>query len=176
MQLAVFGPKVFSVSQNKIYSFNEFSISGSINKESQERDGKKPATYIKGLGLESFSLSIPLTRQKNIDVRAEFNSWRSIRDTKIPYYFLLGGKPLIPNKFILESVELSDVTISPSGIILKATIQLKFEEFAASGVKENSKSAKQAKKSNNPNYLESLLTGVNYDDTTDYSNSMNGSN
>lgn len=171
MQLAVFGPKVFSVSLSKIYPFNDFSVSGSLSKEAQERDGQKPATYIKGLGLESIPISIPLVKQKDIDILREWESWRSLRDAKVPYLFILGGKPLIANKVLLESVELSDTEFSPSGSLVKGTIQLKFEEFAAAGSKANSKSAKKAAKPSNQNYLEALLMGVNFDDEYDMDDS-----
>lgn len=156
MQLAVFGPKIFSTSLNRIYPFGDFSASGSISKETQEREGQKPATYIKGLGLESISVGVPLVKQKDVDIRKEWESWKSIRDARVPYYFILAGKPIIPNKLILESVDLTDPVFSPGGEIVRGTIQLKFEEYAAAGSK---KASEAAKKRENPNYAQSELQG-----------------
>ncbi|MCR4436155.1 MAG: phage tail protein [Clostridiales bacterium] len=154
--IASFANKEFSVSLNRIYPFTDFSLSGSINKEIQEREGQKPATYIKGLGLEALSISIPLVAQKNVNVRSELESWRTIRDARIPYYFIVAGKPIIPNKMLLESVELSDSIFDLSGNIVRGTLQLKFEEYAAAGSATKSASAKRA----NENCVDAILAGT----------------
>jgi hypothetical protein len=82
----------------------------------------------------------------------------------IPYYFILAGKPLIPNKLLLDSVDISDTVIGPSGIFLKATLQLKFEEYVATGSAEQSKSSK---KRSNSNYVESSLSDEELSDMAD---------
>lgn len=154
MPIASFGNKTFSVSLDRIYPFTGFSLSGSIDKETQEREGQKPATYIKGLGLEALTISIPLAAQKNVDIRSELGSWRSIRDAKVPYYFILAGKPIIQNKMLLESVGISDPVIDPSGNIIKGTLQLKFEEMAY-----QSFSSKTGSTRDNSSVVDTLVNG-----------------
>jgi phage protein U len=164
MPIASFGSKEFSVSLNKIYPFGDFALSGSINKESQEREGQKPATYIKGLGLESLSISIPLIAQKSVDIRKELGAWQAMRDARVPYYFVLAGKPVIPNKLLLESVEMSDPLIDVQGNMQRANIQLKFEEFAQSA---SAAAVKSTKKRNNPSYAKATITGAQLSNAAD---------
>jgi hypothetical protein len=152
MPIASFGGKEFTASTNRIYPFKDISLSGSISTESQERSGQKPATYIKGLGLEALSISIPLIAQTNLNVRDELTSWQTIRDARVPYFFIIGGKPIIKNKLLLKGVEMSEAVIEQNGRILKATLQLQFEEYAAEG-----NSTKSADKRTNSNYEASLL-------------------
>ena len=45
-----FGTKTFEVSNKKIYTFSDVSLSESLSVETQERAGDKPAIYAKGLG------------------------------------------------------------------------------------------------------------------------------
>lgn len=143
MPIASFAGKEFSVSTNRIYPFTDLALSGSISTESQERVGQKPATYIKGLELESFSISIPLIAQIKLNIRTEFADWQKIRDSRIPYFFILAGKPIIQNKLLLKSVDLSDTVINSNGIILKGTLQLKFEEYVAAGSAEKSSKTRE---------------------------------
>lgn len=166
MQVAVFGSKIFSTSLSRIYPLDGLSISGSINKETQDRQGQKPTTYIKGLGLEAISVSIPLVAQKTVNVRSELDSWRKIRDARIPYYFIIAGKPLVSNKMLLESVDTSDVILDQNGNFIKATMQLKFEEYVvlshSSSSKSNAvkpKAVKSSKKRTNNNYLNAVSSG-----------------
>lgn len=153
MPIASFGGKEFSASADKVYPFTDLSLSGAISTESQEREGQKPATYIKGLGLEVFSISIPLRDQVNVNVRNEHASWQAIRDARVPYFFIMGGKPIIPNKFLLKSVEMTESVIDQSGRIHKATLQMQFEEYAAAA----SGNTKSGAKRSNINYEAALL-------------------
>jgi len=153
MPIASFAGKEFSASAAKLYPFMDFSLSGAILTEAQERAGQKPATYIKGLGLEAFSISIQLRAQASVNIRDEMASWQAIRDARVPYFFIMGGKPIIPNKLLLKSVEISDAIIEQSGRILKATLQFQFEEYVAAA----SNSTKAASKRTNSNYEAALL-------------------
>lgn len=152
MPIASFGSKEFTASTNKVYPFKDISLSGSISTESQERSGQKPATYIKGLGLGALSISIPLIAQTNVNVRDELASWQTIRDARVPYFFIMGDKPIIANKLLLKSVEMTEAVIDQSGRIVKANLQLQFEEYAATA-----SNTKATQKRTNTNYNESLL-------------------
>lgn len=133
MDIAIFGKKTFQVSGRKIYTFNDFSLGGQLNTESQDVAGKKPSTYIKGAGLNSMSFNIPLDASLNIDVRAEYESWETIMNTGVAYAFILGGKPIGSNKWLLKSVDLSNVQIDAKGTWLKGMLNLQFDEYVRPG-------------------------------------------
>jgi hypothetical protein len=139
VSIASFGNKVFRVSSNYIYTFDELNISGELETETQDVAKKKPSTYIKGPGLESMSFSIELDQQFGINVRNEIDSWSNIRDTGIPCYFILGNKPLRGCKWLLKSCEIEDKKIDSKGQITKANIKLSFEEFVRPGAYSQSK-------------------------------------
>ena len=62
-----FANKVFKVSSNHLYTFDEFTMNGELKVDEQEVDGSKPSSYIKGSGLDKVSLNILLIKQKNIN-------------------------------------------------------------------------------------------------------------
>ena len=55
-----FANKVFKVSSNHLYTFDEFTMSGELKVDEQEVDNSKPSSYIKGPGLDKVSLNILL--------------------------------------------------------------------------------------------------------------------
>ncbi len=143
-----FANKVFKVSSNHLYTFDEFTMSGELKVDEQEVDGSKPSTYIKGPGLDKVSLNILLIKQKNVNVRNEIQDWLKIRDAKTPHHLIIGNKNLSSYKFLLTNVNTSDTEIGPNGEFLKSTVQLQFSEYVRAGKKENSSSKSNSSKSN----------------------------
>lgn len=132
-----FANKVFKVSSNHLYTFDEFTMSGELKVDEQEVDNSKPSSYIKGPGLDKVSLNILLIKQKNVNVRNEIQDWFKIRDAKTPHHLIIGNKNLSTDKFLLTSVNTSDTKIGPGGEFLKSTLQLQFSEYVRAGKKEN---------------------------------------
>ncbi len=145
MAIATFGSKQFVVSHNKIYTIDGITFSQALNVESQDVEGKKPATYIKGVGLIPLSFSLDLNA-RFIDVKAEIDWWNNKMLSKVPEVFTIGGKIISRNKFLLKSVAASEITIGKNGKFIKAKLDLQFEEYASSGKKANSSSKKTKKK------------------------------
>lgn len=137
MSLGGFSGKLFEVSSNKIYTFDDYTKSFSLNVESQEVDGDKPSTYIKGKGLQNPSISIKLRQSSSIDVVTEVEDWGRICESGAPNMLFLGDNPVSTNKFLLKNVGLSDTTYFGSKLI-KATLKLDFEEYVRAGVKKES--------------------------------------
>lgn len=131
-----FANKVFKVSSNHLYTFDDFTISGELKVDEQEVDGSKPSTYIKGSGLDKVSLNILLIKQKNVNVRNEIQDWLKIRDAKTPHHLIIGNKNLSSHKFLLTNVNTSDIKIGPNGEFLKSTVQLQFSEYVRAGKKK----------------------------------------
>ena len=146
MAIATFGTKVFQVDTKKIYTFNSLSHSSSLETEAQEVEGKKPSTYIKGEGLGTLSFVIPLERAYGLDPRTEWESWENILAQQVPQLFVLGGKPLGKNKWLLKSVSPSDFTIDSNGQILGLILSLEFEEYVRAGSAAASSSAGSSSK------------------------------
>lgn len=151
MAIAVFGPMKFSVSRNKIYTFDEFSYSSSINTEDQELENTKPAIYVKGLNADTFSFEIKLLKQRTVNVRAQIVSWLNLQNKRKPYLFIINNKPFTYYKFLLTNVEVKDTKIDCKGDFLKATLNLTFKEYFKAGKKP----PKEDKKANQSKHKES---------------------
>lgn len=136
MQIASFRGKVFKVSMNNIYTLNGMTWSGSLDVEAQEKIGDKPSSYIKGSNLNTLSFEIPLRADFGHNVRAEIETWESIKESRTPDIFILGQKPIGKNKWLLKSVTAENMDIDNAGNILKATLKLEFEEYVRAGKKQ----------------------------------------
>lgn len=158
MYIAMFGPKGFTVSSSKVITFDEFSLSSSLQTESQESKDKKPSTYIKSAGLDTFSLKVKLDRSLGVLPMEQIKDWMQIKDESKPYPFLLEGKPLLNTKWLLKSVAVSDTIIDGKGYLLAATLTLSFEEFIRAGSAKAKSSSKKTKKKENTESIYNALS------------------
>ena len=148
MSLGAFGDKVFEVSQNRIYTFDDLGVDESLNVEMQETEGGKPATYVKGLNAMNISFSILLFAQY-CNVQQEIDWWFKKMRSQIPEYLTLGNKTYGTAKMLLQSVSVGDYVIAANGLYLKAVLSLTFSEYTKRGYKkdDSSKSSTKKKKS-----------------------------
>lgn len=133
MPIAVFGTKAFEVTQNRIYTFENIQYGSTLSTQKQDSSGKKPSTYNKGPGLNTLSISIKLDVSLGVNPRKEIEEWEAIKDAGIAYPFLLGGRPLGKNKWLLVSVQAIMLVIDNSGNVLSAELELKFDEYLRPG-------------------------------------------
>lgn len=137
MAIAVWGPMVFSVSLNRVYPFDDFSLSSSVDTEEQEREGYKQSTYIKGLNLDEISFSIPLIKQRRVNIRSEIINWLNTQNRRVPYMLIINNKPVTSSKFLLTSVKVSNTIFDKKGDYIRANIEVTFKEFVRKGKKQN---------------------------------------
>lgn len=147
MALGGFADKIFEVSMQKIYTFDEFSNEIGLNVEEQEVDGDKPSTYIKGMNLENPSIALDLRQSTNLDVETEINDWRKLCNDSTPYMLFIGNNPVSVNKYLLTGVSVSDSTIISSGKIVRCKLKLSFKEYVRAGVKKEEGTSSSSKKS-----------------------------
>lgn len=159
MAIGSFGSKKFEVSYNKVYTLEDLSMNFKLNVEDQDIEGKKPSTYIKGFGLDDFSFSINIFKQKRVSIENEINDWRKILNAKVPYSLIINGKPICSNKVLLTGVGVDSIILTSNSMI-KAKLKLDFKEFVRWGKKEetssvgaktSSSSSKSTKKRTNKN-------------------------
>lgn len=146
MSMGSFGSKTFEVSQDRIYTFDDYTRDISLNVEDQEVDGSKPSTYIKGINLEPVSFNVKLMQSNSINVEAEIEDWKNICENKVPYMLFMGDKPVSNNKFLLTGVSLTDNVYMYGGILIKSTMKLTFKEYVRAGVKKEEGTSKESKK------------------------------
>ena len=124
--IARWGPKGFLCTPNKVVPFNDFSSSKAAKTELQDSSDSRK-TNIKGIELQTMSLSTKYLRAAGVDPRAQLEEWESLVSKKNPLY--IGGVRFGPEKMLLKSVDGSDYILDNSGNMLAVTVSLNFEEY-----------------------------------------------
>lgn len=138
MIIGAYGDLVFSVSSQKINTFDNLSLSASYSTETQEVIGKKPSTYKKGPSLDQLSYDVTLDQTLGIDVEAEIKKWRDICKSGDAHHMNIGGKNITEFPLMLKNVEVSYKQIGPDGKLIKAVLTIKLEEFVRAGSAKSS--------------------------------------
>lgn len=152
MYIATFGPKGFTVSLEKIVSFDDFEIISSINTEKLENEGKKPSTYKKGVNLDTFNLKVTIDSNFGTTPEIQHAQWMDVLKKQQPWPFLIKGKPLNNTKYLLIKVQPINNKYDNVGNWITTTLYLEFEEFVAEGTPpaDTNKSTSIATASNDP--------------------------
>lgn len=154
MLIGKFGSMTFEVSSKRIRTFHDFSLSGELETESGDAVKKKKTITIKGIGPVKISLELSLQTVLGCDVRNEIDEWLALKDTAATYPFILCGRAVSLNQFLLTNCDVSNVEITPVGsrpVITAAALKLQFSEYippdARSTITKKVKSAKGKKSS-----------------------------
>ncbi|RII32856.1 hypothetical protein D2A34_21925 [Clostridium chromiireducens] len=146
MSMASFATKVFEVSgDNKIYTFQDFQYSSSLQTDKQDSDGNKPSTYNKGPDLDSFGFKVKLDASYGVNPRSDWEEWKSLMESGVAYPFILGGKPLGSYNYILVGVKPSNFNIDNEGNILSLELDLNFDEYVRAGSADSNKKSSNKK-------------------------------
>lgn len=138
--IASFGEKLFQVDFEKVYTMMGVTLSVALNKQTQEVEGKKPSTWVKGPGLRKLKFAVPLKVEFGVTPRDEIDYWLTLAESGKPYPFVIGSKSLSEYNWVLEKVEATDANILSRGQISSAEIMLTFEEYVRTGSKPPSTS------------------------------------
>ena len=125
---ALWGPKGFIVSPSKIVPMLGLETDFAVKAEtSNEVDGVSTTNY-KGRELQALSLSTIYVRGAGVDPRGQIAEWEALVGKSHPLY--IGDQRFGPKRFMLKSVNASDILLSNTGKFLRVTVVLKFEEYA----------------------------------------------
>lgn len=138
MPIASYQKKVFQVSASKMSLLGNLSWSSSIDTETVEKLNDKPSTYVRGPALGKMSFDLTLRASAKLDVRAEIGQWEAICAKGKADEFVLGSKKVGANKWLLTSVDVSDVVLDNRGRIVAAAVKLSLDEYVRAGKKTDS--------------------------------------
>lgn len=130
MILARFGYESFyATSEKGFYTFSDLSFEYGKNLETQGTTGKKPISYITALELIKSGFKIHLdSRFVNIDEKID--AWRKMAEDNNLYVFSIGGVIVSQNKFVVQSVKVSNIRINGRGQKLHADLDITIQEYA----------------------------------------------
>lgn len=143
MKIGTYGSKVFTVSDNSIYTFGAVSRSSSYTTDEQENGSKKPKVKNKAPGVDTLSFPLEL-RADSVNVRKEVEDWISMQGES--HYFIVGKENYGKNKWKLVGVDVSNQEFGPGGILKKASLNLSFKENAYT--KKNNSTAQDTRNTN----------------------------
>ncbi len=131
--IATFGGKVFTVSHTKIYTFKDLKYGAKLETEKTDVQGAKPSTTIKGQGLDSLSCVVILSGDLGVNPRQEIDDFRRILAAAKPDFFVLGGRPLGDNRWLLVDLQAPFEDINNAGQVGRSELTLTFEEYVRQG-------------------------------------------
>lgn len=118
--------KKFFVDQNGICTLDNLSLSKELDADEQKsKDGKNP-TNSKGFKAQSLNLSVHYSKFAGMNPLKEFNEWGDRVGKRSG--FLIEGKRIGAQAFILDKVSIQTNVINNFGEIVDATISLDFSE------------------------------------------------
>ena len=124
---ALWGPKGFLVSPSKIVPLVGLETDFAVKADTGNEVGGASTTNNRGRELQAVSFSTHYVRAAGVDPRGQIAEWEALVGKSHPLY--IGGERFGPKKLMLKSVNASDILLSNTGIFLRATVVLKFEEY-----------------------------------------------
>jgi hypothetical protein len=143
MKIATYSSKVFSVDEQKIYTFGQLSRSSSYTVDEQENGSGKPKLKNKAPGADTMSFSI-LLKSDYVNVRSEIEDWISMQGKSA--IFIIGKEQYGQSKWRLVGVDIADQSFTGS-VLSKATLNLSFKEDYVSKKTSTAKNTRNTKDS-----------------------------
>ena len=120
--------KTLEVNPSHMTPIENISASRTLQSDKNTDSAGTTTKNLRGYDPRKFSCQYRATsRAGTPDVVGDFASWEALVGMYAPLY--INGKRFGGKKYILNSVDISDVVASPSGAWLTGVIKLDFEEY-----------------------------------------------
>ena len=120
----------FEVSSKKVFTFNDMTRKASGRWVKHEPIMRKPKSEFLGADLQEVSLSILLSSTLGVKPRKTLERIVKAVEKGEHFNFVLGGKPVSKNKWIITNVsEAWDVILS-KGELVQAKVELNLQEYS----------------------------------------------
>ena len=129
MIMAYWNGMRWEVSSRQIAYLESLTTAYSIDTDTNaDKEGQKPTESI-GLNLMEVSFNTTYRIETGTpDIRSVLEQWKTMIGTAAP--LIIGNAIFGPDKMQLQSVNVSNMELSPKGIIRAATCAFKLKEFA----------------------------------------------
>ena len=120
---------VFETSRERIRTFNDLKRSGNARWATHEIMGQKPVLEFLGPGAEQISLTMRFDITLGVKPADMLATLRATRDVGLATPFILGGKPVSDNLWVIESINESWQHIDNAGRLLVAEVEVVLLEY-----------------------------------------------
>lgn len=145
MIMAYWNGMRWEVSSRQIAYLESLTTAYSIDTDTNaDKEGQKPTESV-GLNLIEVSFNTTYRVESGTsDIKGVLEKWKSMIGVAAP--LIIGNSIFGPDKMQLQSVNVSNVELSPKGVIRAATCAFKLKEFAEepAGIKKSVKSSSTA--------------------------------
>ena len=146
MIMAYWNNMKWEVSNKQLAYLEGLTTAYSIDTDTNaDKEGKKPTEEVGKSLIEMAFNTTYRVETGTSDIRGMLKKWDSLIGKTAP--LIIGSAIFGPDKMQLQSVNVSNVELSPKGVMRAATLSFKFKEFAEepAGVKINSSGSSATK-------------------------------
>ncbi|MFT5871105.1 MAG: phage protein U [Clostridium sp.] len=130
--IGYFGKEIiFETSEKKTMTFNGLSIDVASRYAKHDVIMQKPKTEFLGPDLDTITFSVKLNGSFGVKPRAEMEKWALLARNGTAETFVVGGKPLGSDKWIVKSVSQAWDTIFNGGELYSGNIDVTLEEYSS---------------------------------------------
>jgi phage protein U len=120
---------IFETSDERILTFAGLTRDIASRWGSHDLIGVKPKTEYIGPGLDTITFTIDLNGNNGVKPRTEMDLWLVKARDGIAETFVIGGKPLGADKWIVKSVSQAWGTIFNHGEVFSGKVDISLEEY-----------------------------------------------
>ncbi|BAQ11439.1 p2 family protein [Bacillus sp. OxB-1] len=124
-----YGEVVFEVSPKKMLSFSELEKNNRSRWAEHEIQGQKAKLEFEGAGLDDLKYKLLLRAENGINPMKEMAKLEKMNDRGMAAHFILGNKPIAPNKFVITELSEALKNIDQLGNILSAEVTVSLKEY-----------------------------------------------
>lgn len=128
-KLGSLGDIVFTVSEDKIYTLDQFTRSASSRWAQHDRIGQKPKKEFIGPGVDTVSFSIRVSAAVGLNPRRELDKLTALERAGKAMKLMLGGKGIGVGLWVITSLSQDWEVIDNEGNVLEAEVKLTLEEY-----------------------------------------------
>lgn len=128
-KIGSYGDIVFEVSKKKTQTFNEFEREGSTRWNDHEIINLKPISEFNGPNLDEISITITLKAELGINPVKQIEKLRAMKDKGKAAPFIIGGKTISKNNWVIDRMTESHKVIDNKGNTLTAEVTLSLREY-----------------------------------------------
>lgn len=144
-QVATLGDVAFEVSAQLTKTIKDLSRESTPRWAAHEIIGRKPLLEFVGPGAESISFTIQLYEALGVKPEPELEKLRKMRDEGETVLFVLAGKPVTENLFVIEKMSEKTLFADGKGTALAVEVSLTIKEYPLRDTEKEKEQGKEAK-------------------------------
>lgn len=159
-KIGSFGPIVFEVSTDKIFTFHNFSRTTEPRYVEHKVQRLKPRLEFEGEGIDPIKLSIRLKSWLGVKPEEEMKKIRDYAQKGKRDLLIIGSEPVSPNYFVIRRAEETHQKVDNKGFVLEIDVQLELLEYVEETIPDTKPTTSSVKKTSTASTNANKSTGT----------------